>query len=156
MERYEYRLEKIDQPAKKILKYLKPGDILALSGPLASGKTTLAQAILRQMDYHDRVSSPTFVIEHRYPVKFKKIKEVIHLDFYRLNREHIAQFDWAEYKDDHGQLTIIEWPERAARLLPHKAKKIKIEEVDVASKPHVFYKKDDQIRRLTFSNNFTA
>jgi tRNA threonylcarbamoyladenosine biosynthesis protein TsaE len=144
MQRLEYHKDKIDQTAKGLLKFLKPGDILALSGPLAAGKTTLTQAILRQMDYPGHVSSPTFVIEHRYPVEYKKFNEVIHLDFYRLNHEQIAKFDWAEYRNNHGQLTIIEWPENAAKLLTKNEKTIKIEEID------------EQTRRLTLSDNFAA
>lgn len=142
MRQHEYTLSKIDVVAKRIVQAVKPGDILALSGPLASGKTTLTQAILRQMDYSGTVNSPTFVIEHRYPVNYKKFQEVIHMDFYRLNKEQIAKFDWADYTDNNNQLTIIEWPEQAKELLPKNTKTINIEEID------------EQTRRLTFQDNF--
>lgn len=136
------RLENLPNLSKGILSNLTAGDVLALSGPLASGKTTLTQHLLRQMGYSGRVTSPTFVLEKNYPVEHKDIKEVVHLDFYRLNSSELASFGWQDYLGDQEALTIIEWPEIGWEYLPKNIKTIKLEIID------------DQTRRLTFSDNF--
>lgn len=136
------QLAELSSTALKILNHLSPGDILALSGPLASGKTTLTQHILRLMGYERRVTSPTFVLEKHYPVNYKEIKEVVHLDFYRLKPEELATFGWQDYLGDQTTLTIIEWPEIGLELLPPSVKTVKLEIID------------DQTRDFTFSQNF--
>ncbi|MCR4278109.1 MAG: tRNA (adenosine(37)-N6)-threonylcarbamoyltransferase complex ATPase subunit type 1 TsaE, partial [Candidatus Berkelbacteria bacterium] len=127
--------------AADILKRLFAGDVLALSGPLASGKTTLTQAILKEMGYDGRVTSPTFVLEKHYPVNYNGIKEVVHLDFYRLKPVELTTFGWKEYLGDNTALTIIEWPEIGLEHLPHNIKTIKLEIID------------DQTRNFLFSKN---
>lgn len=140
----ETTLETLPKAAKKVLKSLKDGDVIGLQGPLAAGKTTLTAALLLQMGYEGYVTSPTFVLERRYPVAYKNIREVVHLDFYRLNAVEIAALDWRDHAGLPGTLTIIEWPENAAGLLPPDIKQVKIGIID------------GQTRHLTFSDNFAA
>ncbi|QQG50243.1 MAG: tRNA (adenosine(37)-N6)-threonylcarbamoyltransferase complex ATPase subunit type 1 TsaE [Candidatus Berkelbacteria bacterium] len=128
--------------AKKVVGSLHDGDVIALSGPLASGKTSLVKHLVAAMGYAGRVSSPTFVLERRYPVEWQGVKEVLHLDFYRLTAEEIESFDWQDHIGDRGTIAFIEWPEIAAAHLPKKAKTISLEIID------------DKTRRITFSNNF--
>lgn len=135
-------LSDLPSVAEDILKHLLVGDVLALSGPLASGKTTLTQEILKGMGYGGRVTSPTFVLEKHYPVDYNGIKEVVHLDFYRLKPEELTTFGWKEYLGDQTALTIIEWPEIGLEHLPHNIKTIKLEIID------------DQTRNFLFSKNF--
>jgi tRNA threonylcarbamoyladenosine biosynthesis protein TsaE len=134
-------LEDLPEVAQKILGAVQHGDVLALSGSLASGKTTLTQHILRRMGYAGRVTSPTFVLEKHYPVNYKGIDEVVHLDFYRLRPSELTSFGWQEYLGDQSALTIIEWPEIGLEHLPKNIKTIKLEVVD------------DQTRNFTFSKN---
>src|SRR5437870_145415 len=54
--------------------------VIALSGDLGSGKTTLAQAICRGYGVLDEVTSPTFTIVHEYGGRSR----VYHLDLYRM------------------------------------------------------------------------
>ena len=135
------QLSDIPRFAEDLLNRLIPGDVLALSGPLSSGKTTLTQQILRAMGYDGRVTSPTFVLEKHYSVDYKGFKEVIHLDFYRLKPEELTTFGWQEYLGDQNLLTIIEWPEIGFDYLPKNFKAIKLEIID------------EQTRNLTFSKN---
>ena len=135
-------LDELPSIAKQVLDRLSAGDVLALSGPLASGKTTLTQHILRHMGYVGRVTSPTFVLEKHYPVDHNGIKEVVHLDFYRLRPEELTTFGWKEYLGDQTALTIIEWPEIGLEHLPKNIKTIKLEIID------------DQTRNFLFSKNF--
>jgi len=135
-------LDELPSIAKQVLDRLSAGDVLALSGPLASGKTTLTQHILRQMGYVGRVTSPTFVLEKHYPVDYNGIKEVVHLDFYRLKPEELTTFGWKDYLGDKTALTIIEWPEIGLEHLPKNIKTIRLEIID------------DQTRSFLFSKNF--
>ena len=134
MENEIFTESEIGTVAARIVASLKPGDILALSGPLAAGKTTLTQAMMSHMGYLGRVTSPTFVIERRYKVNWHDIKEVIHLDFYRLDKKELAKLDWEEYTNHRTGLVIIEWPERAESLLPKTAHLFRIEKVNEKTK----------------------
>ncbi len=120
--------------AVRIAKKVQPSDVITLSGPLASGKTTLTQHILRAMGYAGWVSSPTFVIENRYPVNWQGITTVLHLDLYRLTEKDLPQLDWADYTEADRQLTIIEWPDVAKGLLPPEAKTISIRIIDAKTR----------------------
>jgi tRNA threonylcarbamoyladenosine biosynthesis protein TsaE len=139
----EFSMREIETVAKKLLRLTKDGDIIALSGPLAAGKTTLVSALLAAYGYSGHVASPTFVIERRYRLSKGKIKEVLHLDFYRLSPEQLDSLDWLDNIGEAGTLALIEWPERVADQLPSKTKTIKLEIIN------------DQTRRLTFSENST-
>jgi len=127
-----YHQSEIGQIAKKIVNHLGSGDVLALVGELGSGKTTLTQAILHQLGYRGKVASPTFVLERRYPLKeeTKGIKEISHLDLYRLNSQQLASFDWRESLGQSGSLTIIEWPEIVLAHLPAQTKRISLKLID--------------------------
>ena len=60
-------------------KYLELGDVLTLTGELASGKTTFIKGILKGFNYSDEVTSPTFTLINEYNAIFP----VIHIDCYR-------------------------------------------------------------------------
>jgi len=116
--------------AQRLLQTVRGGDIVTFSGPLAAGKTTFVQALLQLMGYNGRVASPTFVLERRYPVEWKTINQVIHLDFYRLTPEEVRSFDWHEHAGAPDTLTLIEWPEIAEAVLPEGTKKVVIAILD--------------------------
>ncbi len=136
-----YKEIDIVKVAKGIAKNIKPGDVITFTGELAAGKTTLIRDIVRALGYDKTVNSPTFVIEHRYKLG-KKIKEIIHLDLYRLNISDISKFDWDEYSDK-SKVVMIEWPEIASGFLQTDVKTISIKKVD------------EKTRELTFSQNFS-
>lgn len=127
--------------AKKLKALLKAGDVVGFAGQLAAGKTTLIGELCRAFGYTGRISSPTFVLEHRYPLGGKKIKEIIHLDLYRLNAEDFHSFDWDDYRAQPDKLVLVEWPERLPPGLLEKTKTVTIEILH------------DKKRRLTVSNN---
>lgn len=68
----------------KIAAELEPGDVIALSGPLGSGKTTLARATIAALGYTTEVPSPTFTIIETYEPPAIRLP-VVHADFYRLS-----------------------------------------------------------------------
>lgn len=93
----------------RIAAQLRPGDVVALSGPVGAGKTTLARAIIAAAGYRGEVPSPTFTIIETYP---GCTPALVHADFYRLDDpQEAAELGLDEYRENAA--LIAEWPERA-------------------------------------------
>ena len=93
---------------ERIAARLRPGDVVALSGPLGSGKTTLARSIIAALGHRGEVPSPTFTIIESYDLE----PPLVHADFYRLERPQEAEeLGLDDYRE--GAALIAEWPERA-------------------------------------------
>ncbi|MGI8765358.1 MAG: tRNA (adenosine(37)-N6)-threonylcarbamoyltransferase complex ATPase subunit type 1 TsaE [Gemmatimonadaceae bacterium] len=89
--------------------------LIALSGELGAGKTTLAQAICRGYGVTQQVTSPTYSIVQEY---LAPRSVVFHIDLYRLERESdLEQIGWDDIMGSNA-LVIVEWPERAGAQLP--------------------------------------
>ena len=92
----------------RIATRLRPGDVVALSGPLGSGKTTIARAIIAALGHQGEVPSPTFTIVETYDLD----PPLVHADFYRLEHPREAEeLGLDDYRD--GAALIAEWPEKA-------------------------------------------
>ncbi len=88
---------------------------IALRGDLGTGKTTWARALLRGLGYTGRVPSPTYTLLEQYRVAEL---EVVHLDLYRLaGEEELEQLGIRDWLARPGTWLLVEWPERAPRLL---------------------------------------
>ena len=95
---------------------LRPGDVVALSGTLGAGKTTLARGILRGAGHQGEVASPTFPIVLTYDPPDTRLP-VWHVDLYRIEDESELEelgLDDARY----DTALLIEWPERLPFLWP--------------------------------------
>jgi tRNA threonylcarbamoyladenosine biosynthesis protein TsaE len=104
---------------------LQPGDVIALSGDLGAGKTTLTQGIATGMGIRDEVTSPTFTLLHEY----RGAVPLFHLDPYRLERsEDLYDLGFEEYLE-RGGVTVIEWAERLEGQLPPERMTLVIEVV---------------------------
>ena len=89
--------------------------VVALSGDLGTGKTTLAQAICRGYGVTEQVTSPTYTLVHEYAGAHSP---VYHLDLYRLESPGaLLEVGWHEIVGANA-LVLVEWPERAGPLLP--------------------------------------
>lgn len=104
---------------------LRPGDVLALSGGLGAGKTTLVRSIVRALHGADTATSPTFTFRHRYVAEGRAPIE--HLDLYRLDEPHELVELGLEEAFDGDAIVLIEWWERAPALLPKRYYTIAIE-----------------------------
>jgi tRNA threonylcarbamoyladenosine biosynthesis protein TsaE len=94
----------------------EPPIFIALSGDLGAGKSVLARAIARGAGVADVMPSPTYGLLHRYAARDGA--EVVHLDLYRLDApSDVWELGWQELGADH-EIVLVEWPERAAALLP--------------------------------------
>ncbi|MGY6551562.1 MAG: tRNA (adenosine(37)-N6)-threonylcarbamoyltransferase complex ATPase subunit type 1 TsaE [Erythrobacter sp.] len=90
---------------------LRAGDVVALSGGLGAGKTTLARAIIAALGYAHEVPSPTFTIIETYDAPPLRVA-VVHADFYRLNApQEVAEIGLDDYRE--GAALIAEWPDHA-------------------------------------------
>jgi N-acetylmuramate 1-kinase len=123
-----WRLDDVDLAgleslAGRIALVLKSGDVVALSGPLGAGKTTLARALVAHLDGDDEVPSPTFALMQRYETPRLTLS---HCDFYRLQDGEIDELGLDDALAE-GAL-LIEWPERAASWLPADRLDIALEE----------------------------
>ncbi len=97
---------------------LRPGDVLALSGDLGAGKSTLARALIRANagDPALEVPSPTFTLVQSYAGRVP----VSHFDLYRLGSP--SELDELGFEESLGEgAAVIEWPEKAGDRLPAAA-----------------------------------
>lgn len=117
-------LEEMNSFASQLAASAKPGDVFALKGNLGAGKTTFAQFFINSLfDKKQNVTSPTFNLIQIYNAKDFPIW---HCDFYRLKSD--AEFVNLGIEDAFtSAVTLIEWPEIAAHLLPKNTKYIEIE-----------------------------
>lgn len=94
---------------------LRLGDVIALSGDLGAGKTTLARGLLHALGFDGEVPSPSFPIVIPYAPPDLGIP-LWHVDLYRIDDpEEIEELGLDEARADSALL--IEWPERMGRLL---------------------------------------
>ena len=94
-----------------IAERLRPGDVVALSGGLGAGKTTLARAVIAALGHTGEVPSPSFAIIEIYEPPAVRLP-LVHADFYRLSdpreTEELGVDDYRE-----GAALLAEWPEHA-------------------------------------------
>lgn len=109
---------------------LEQATVLCLSGDLGAGKTTLVQAIARELGVAVVVTSPTFVIMKQYETN-APWELLIHIDAYRLeDPAELSRLDFTELCTLPNTLLCIEWPERVASLVPDQAHHITISLID--------------------------
>jgi len=104
---------------------LHPGDVVALSGDLGAGKTTLARGILTALGLEEEAPSPSFAIVQPYDVPEVRLP-VWHVDLYRLEEASEAEELGLEEARDYAVL-LIEWPERLGSALWSDALRLRLE-----------------------------
>ena len=107
------------------------GEIFALHGVIGAGKTQLVKGLARGLGYRGDVTSPTFTLVHEY--RGGRLP-LYHLDLYRIpgEKEAIA-IGLEEYLPSDG-VTVIEWPERIASILPPDAQHWVLEVVSLTER----------------------
>jgi tRNA threonylcarbamoyladenosine biosynthesis protein TsaE len=101
----------------------EPGDLVCLYGELGAGKTQLAKGIARGLGVASVVNSPSFVLVAEYAGRLP----FFHVDLYRL--ADVGEAIAAGILDDRraAGLTVVEWAERIAELLPAARLDVRIE-----------------------------
>lgn len=121
MEFISHSPEETEKFAYDLARRITPPRVICLTGDLGAGKTAFTRGFARYFGIEKGVSSPTFIIMHRYAGS-----EIInHYDLYR-----IADFDELldigfEEQIESG-ISIIEWPDSFMEYLPEDKIVIKI------------------------------
>ena len=106
----------------KIGRKLKPGDIIAMQGTLAAGKTTITKGIALALGIDDTITSPTFCLISEYYGKMP----LYHMDVYRLDGiEDFVNLGTDDMLYGDG-VSIIEWSEKIMSELPKRTIVLKI------------------------------
>jgi len=101
-----------------LARLLSAGDTVLLSGPVGSGKSHLARAIIQALlGRLEDVPSPTFTLVQTYGAGDT---EIWHADLYRLSHpDEVAELG---LEDAFGRaICLVEWPERLGRSSPESA-----------------------------------
>ena len=101
---------------------LRRGDVLALAGDLGAGKTQFTKGLAAGLGIETEVTSPTFTLIHEYPGGRLPL---FHIDLYRLEEAgEVLGIGLDEYLDG-GGVTLIEWADKFAPLIPPDARWIR-------------------------------
>lgn len=100
---------------RALAELLAPGDLVVLTGPLGSGKTTLTQGIGDGLAVRGQVASPTFIIARVHP-SLADGPPLVHVDAYRLgSMEELDALDLDAGLDE--SVTVVEWGEGLVEVL---------------------------------------
>jgi tRNA threonylcarbamoyladenosine biosynthesis protein TsaE len=116
---------------------LSSARLVMLRGELGAGKTTLAKGIAEglQAASSEDVTSPTFTLIHEY--RGPEVN-IFHVDLYRIETQReLETLGLDELIAEHGNLVLLEWGEKFARLEKERDVEIRIE------------RKGEQERRIT-------
>jgi tRNA threonylcarbamoyladenosine biosynthesis protein TsaE len=113
--------EETERIGATVARELEPGDVVAVSGELGTGKTTLVRGAARALGIDGPVTSPSYTIGHRYPGN----PDVSHLDLYRF--DGLSDAEWGDlegYFED--AVVFVEWPEAGEAFLPPARLRIRL------------------------------
>lgn len=117
--------------AKQIASNLRGGETLALIGDLGAGKTTFTKGLAKALGLDpDAITSPTFVLMKVYQLSKPKhgIQTLVHIDAYRLSKGgELIDIGLLDYMGQPGVVTVIEWADRVADVIPSQAIKLSFE-----------------------------
>lgn len=115
---------------------LRVGDVVTLSGPVGAGKTTFARALIASLGAAEEVPSPTFALVESYDGGRTPLH---HFDLYRVR--DASEIEELGLDDAlRTGVAIIEWPERAAGVVPADRLEIMLDETNDADRRGVSLK----------------
>lgn len=115
---------------EKIGSKLVKGDVIAMQGTLAAGKTTITKGIAKALGINETITSPTFCLISEYYGKMP----LYHMDVYRLEGgEDFVNLGTDDMIYGDG-VSIIEWSEKIMNELPKRTIIMKITPQDDGSR----------------------
>jgi len=130
-------LENIEEVATYIVDTSVKNSILFLRGDLASGKTTLTQAIANYKDIDSLITSPTFSIQQCYS------NNLFHYDLYRIEYEDFIDLGLFEEFEKEG-LHIVEWgDDRLKSLFESVGFIVRIVNIEIDNDSRIYRIEDD-------------
>jgi tRNA threonylcarbamoyladenosine biosynthesis protein TsaE len=115
---------------QRLARLIRPGDVIVLRGVLGSGKTELARALLRARAAADvEVPSPSYTLVQDYRFADLVIR---HIDLYRVD-DPAELLELGLDAPAAGEAWLIEWPERAAAVLPADRLELELRQGDAAN-----------------------
>lgn len=127
MDLKEYKIkneEDTRQLALKLSEKLQPGDVVALTGDLGTGKTAFVRYLAEGLGITRTISSPTFTIVKEY--RDGRIP-LFHFDVYRVfDPDELFEIGFEEYLYGDG-ICVIEWADLIEDMIPEDAIRIFIE-----------------------------
>lgn len=113
--------------AKRFARKLKGGEVIGLVGDLGAGKTIFTKGLAAGLGIKKSITSPTFVLMRVYPVKYRQIKQLAHLDAYRVkSAKDLTAIGIDDYLNRPDTVTVIEWADKIKTALPKTARFITI------------------------------
>lgn len=112
---------------QELAKSFKGGEVIGLIGELGAGKTSLVKGLALGLGVKKNITSPTFIIMNIYKVKHEKIKNLVHVDAYRIKKgQALLGIGLGDYLGDPQSITIIEWADLVPDILNKKVTIIKL------------------------------
>lgn len=128
---------------KQIAKYVFPNLVIALTGDLGAGKTTLVQGIALGLGINEKVTSPTFNILKCY---FHNPISLYHIDAYRLLDTN-KDIGLEEFIDGDG-VCVIEWPQYIQEYLPFQFLKVELHHLQDNARKIIIQTDINQLKAL--------
>jgi tRNA threonylcarbamoyladenosine biosynthesis protein TsaE len=123
-----FMLGQLKQVARALWKEGKSQKVWAFHAAMGTGKTTFIHALCEELGVKSAISSPTFAIINEYAST--EAGTIYHMDWYRLKDEEEAMNAGVEDCLLSGSLCLVEWPDKAAGLLPEQVFDIRMEVLD--------------------------
>lgn len=101
--------------------------VIELIGDVGTGKTTFTRGLAEGLGIMEPLSSPSFTISRFYEGEKYTLT---HYDFYRLDDPGLMADDLAESISEPNNITVVEWGESIADILPAEHYRITIEYID--------------------------
>jgi len=139
-----HKAEETIKLGERLASILPDGITLALTGDLGAGKTTLVRGIAQGLGIEDVVQSPTFNIMKIY---LKGSKPLIHIDAYRLENVN-TDIGLDEYIGYETGITVIEWPNYIAKLLPPYLMAVDIRNLGGENRSFTFSGREEVVQKI--------